>query len=413
MQHTFLTNSLSRLSVGMLTALAFFTPGAMATNAGTDLNLDHHIVAAGMAGAAYTRPQEVSAAVAGNPATLRQFDQGQYNFGASLLPIKELKNVQTTRIDTLNTTFTNESVSSAENYIVPTFGMVLSDSKDWTWAAGLEVDAGIGADFRDDPIYLLGGAGTALGLGSPVSLPLVVELISLNANLAAAYQATPELSLGASLTVGFGFAQLGTVGPTQGLSALDKAAGGLGLSDFGGTTSSVHDIAFAASLGAVWQVNPQWTLSATWKSELGYEFDDILRSNTYGLQSLPIEQPSEWIAGSAFEEGDLLVELDVVFKDWESADTYQDLYENQALYNLGMQISDLGIKGLDWRIGYSYATQPLRDTPNNTLASLREAGSIPLGSRAQQVGLNGLAVDVMKIVQMTLTLSDPHFLISL
>jgi len=381
---------------------SFAVRTANATNAGTDLNLDHHIVAAGMAGAAHTMPQEASAAIFGNPATLTWFRQGEMNIGASFLPIKEMKNVQTTDIQTLNAQFTNDSISAAENYIVPTVGFVLAKSDVWTWAAGLEVDAGIGTDYRDDPITLLGGAGEALGLGSVVSLPLITELISINANVAVAVDVNEQLSLGASVTTGLGFAQLGTSGNTEGLSALNAAAGGLGLSDFGGTSSSVHDIGFAFSLGAVWKADDNWAVSAAWKSELGYEFENIVSSNSVGFQTLSLEQPSEWITGVAYDKGDTLIEIDVIYKQWEKAATYKDVYKDQTLINLGLQLSDVMGSQVDWRVGYSYASKILRDVPNNGLDNLTGVGSIPLGDTANSVGLGGLAGDVVKVVQMSL-----------
>lgn len=389
--------------------LFLFTPAVLAASAGTDVNLRHHIVSAGMAGAAYTRPQEPSAAIAGNPATLRQFNKVQYNFGASIFPINELKNTQQTEITTLDTTFVNESVSAAGDYVLPTFGGIVAATERWTWGVGLEVDAGIGADFRNNPITLLGGAGPALGLGSTVSLPLTVELVSLNANVGAAYQLTPDLSVGASLTVGFGLMQLGTVGNTTGLTALNAAILGatgadFGLADFGGTTADVHDTAIAGSIGLVWDASDTVSLSATYKSKLNYGFEDVITSEFAGFENLNVDQPSEWIAGIAFTDvlvKGSLIEFDVIYKDWEDSDTYQDLYENQMLWSLGVQFTDVGIKGLDLRFGYSYMDNPLLDVPNNTINGLSGAGTIPLGQTAEAAGLNGLAIDVVRIVQMT------------
>ena len=181
------------LALGVVTGMAMLvaSTGAQAISTGTDLNLSAHAAAGGMAGAAYTRPQEVSAAVAGNPATLTQFPGVNFNFGAALISITD---VQTDTDTTLNVgagsfDFHNESHSDADNYIVPTLGLSLQVSPKLFIGVGLEADAGLGSDFRDDPLELYAGAvegaNTAFGplvglelLDGPVAAPLLVEVIS-------------------------------------------------------------------------------------------------------------------------------------------------------------------------------------------------------------------------------------------
>ncbi len=399
-------------------ALTSVATSVLANNTGTDFNLSMHTIAGGMGGAAYTKPQEASAAVFGNPATLAQFQGNQYNFGASLLKIKEFKNTQTTTLagmgpDGSDATFSNSSVSSADNYVIPTFGSINQINDDFYFGYGLEVDAGIGADFRNDPITLLGGAGEAL-VGKTIALPLTVELISINANFAGAYQVTPELSLGASFTVGFGLAQLGTVGDSTGYDELGNTLeAGLALpfaplNDFGGTTSSVHDTAFAYSLGATYLLPSGLGFSAAIKSPLAYKFEDIIYADTAisagAFQDMEIEQPLEAIVGIAFDNviaDGVLIEADAIWKNWSNANSYEDVYDDQLLLTFGVQFSDV-LPGLDLRLGYSHAENPLLDTPNNTISGLQGAGSLPLGETAATMGLSPLATDIMKIVQMTL-----------
>jgi len=391
----------------VVSSISFHT---LANNTGTDLNLSMHTIAGGMGGAAYTKPQEASSAVFGNPASLSQFEGSNYDFGASLLKIKELKNVQSTTLtgmgaDGGDLNFSNSSISSADNYILPTMASALQISDELFIGFGLEVDAGIGADFRDDPITVLGGAGEVL-VNSRVTLPLNIELISLNVNIAAAYQVTSELSLGASFTAGFGLAQFGTTGDTDGFDELGGALGGA-LYDFGGTTSSVHDTAFAASLGAIYETPSGIVFSAALKSSLKYNFENILYANTLnfqGQQNMSVEQPLEAIVGIAFDNyfsDDLLIEADVIWKNWSSSDSYKDLYDDQYLYTLGAQFSNV-LPNLDLRLGYSYAENPLLEQAGSEIYNLQGAGSLPLGDGAAQLGLTPLAQDIVKIVQMSL-----------
>jgi len=384
--------------------------GAQATNSGTDLNLSTKARAGGMAGAAYTMPQEASAAVFGNPATLTQFKGINFNFGASMIGLMGAENQQQTIVDDgpAAGTYTNKSGSDANNYVIPDIGITMQVSPNLVLGTGLEVDSGLGADYRDDPLSLLGGV-------AGVEIPLLVEVISFSANLAAAYQVTDQLSVGASATIGFGLAQLGTAGPTAGLNGLNTGLNGLltatghpnALTDFGGTTSSVHDIGFGASLGATYLLQEGVMLSATVKSPLSYNYKNIIFSDQNavpgvhghdGYQDLTIQNPTEVILGVAFDNvimPGLLVEADAVWKNWSDAQTFQDVFEDQWLLNIGAQY-----KTGDWtyRTGYSYAQDILSDKPNNTLGGLDGLGTIPLGGTP----LAALSVDVIELVQMSL-----------
>ncbi|ORU94489.1 MAG: hypothetical protein A6F70_08940 [Cycloclasticus sp. symbiont of Bathymodiolus heckerae] len=406
------------LALGVAAGMAMLvaSTGAMAISAGTDLNLSGKARAGGMAGAAYTMPQEASAAVFGNPATLSQFKGINMNFGASWLSLSGVENVQTDSLGGSNT-----STSDADNYIIPDFGLTIQVSPNLVIGTGLEVDAGLGADYRDDPINLLPGAGD-------FTLPLLVEVISFNANLAAAYQATDQLSLGASVTVGFGLAQLGTAGATQGLTALNGLVntGGNGagagiavgpdiLADFGGTTSSVHDIGFGASLGAVYEVQEGVLVSATVKSPVEYNFKNIIHADPTaiaaaggsiaadGYQDLTLQQPAEVILGIALNDvimPGLLIEADAIWKNWSDAHAYEDAYEDQWLLAIGAQYE---AGDFTYRVGYSYAEDILSDAPNGTLSGLDGLGSVPLYDDPGANGaLGALSVDVITIVQNSL-----------
>jgi len=400
------------LALGVAAGMAMLaaSTGAQATNSGTDLNLSAKARSGGMAGAAYTMPQEASAAVFGNPATLTQFKGINFNFGASMITLLDAQNQQQTTVadGPAAGTYINKSNSDANNYVIPDLGISMQVSPNLVIGTGLEVDSGLGADYRDDPLSLLGGvAGTGI--------PLLVEVISFSANLAAAYQVTEQLSVGASATIGFGLAQLGTAGNTSGLDGLNAGLGATlaatghpnALTDFGGTTSSVHDIGFGATLGATYLVQEGIMLSATVKSPLSYNYKNIIFSDQAavpgvhghdGYQDLTLQNPTEVIFGVAFDNvimPGLLVEADAIWKNWSDAQTFQDAFEDQWLLTIGAQY-----KTGDWtyRAGYSYAQDILSDKPNNTLGGLDGLGTVPLGDTP----LAGLSVDVIELVQMSL-----------
>lgn len=374
------------------TVLAMASTGVFALNTGTDLNLSAKPASGGMAGASYTKPQEPSAAVFGNPAALTQFGGTRFGVGAVYLSPK-------IEVEQSGAAGTRTSSSGAVDYVGPDLAVTGDLGGGWFIGGGLEVDAGAGVDFRNDPITVPSVSTDP----SVTGLPLIVELLSFNVNLAAAKQLTPQTSMGAALTIGFGLAQLGTVGPSGsfgGHPAIGPAGCNPAVSGscgFDGTSASVHDFSAGASVGITHQLTPTLMLSAAIKSPVEYGFKNILYTSvgTPGFQQLKVEQPLELVAGAAFDvTPNWLVEADLVWKNWSQATTYEDVFEDQFLLLLGTQF-----KTGPWslRAGYSYAEDIMRDTPNNTLGGVRGLGPVPLGAASGPLG-----VEVVKIVQTTL-----------
>ncbi len=386
-------------------AMAMVSGGAQAQFNGIDVNLSVNPAAGGMGGAAYTKPEEVSAAVFGNPATLTQFKGFNMNFGAAFARV-HASNEQTFAGPT--GTFTNKSISDADNYLAPNFGVSLEIAPGMVFAIGFEADSAIGADYRDDPLMLVGGAAPSLGFTTPITLPLIVELLSFNANLGLGYEVTDKLSVGVSGTVAFGMVQLGTTGPTTGITEFGVATGNPGLTDFGGTTSSVHDIGFGASIGATYALSDKIMFSGTVKTPTEYNFRKAIHSTVpaaFGKdawQSLRVETPLEVIAGVALEDlfiPNLLVEADVSWKNWESAATLEDVWEDQFMVALGGRYTmDKWI----FRAGYQWSEPLSKKSHGNTLNGLCGLGSIPLGACADAAGFGAVANDVISIVQTSL-----------
>lgn len=380
-------NMLRSAAAPSLAALAAVcAPTALALNTGTDMNLSYKPIAGGMAGAAYTRVQEPSAAVFGNPATLTQLKGYRFELGASFMQ-PEVTNKQ------FSQGYVNRSDSVARNYILPDFAFTAEVAPGYVVGAGVTVNAGLGADYRKHPVNA--GAGLGLGgagVGGAATLPLNDELISFGANLAGAAEITDEFSLGAALTLGFGLAQLGTTGNTTGLQGLTG--------NFGGTTSSVHDISISGSFGATYRPIEDLTLSTSVKAPLEYHFSRILATTVNGYeqyQNVNIEQPLEvqfGLAGNPTKE--LLLEADAVWKNWSGSSLYQDVFQDQFLAVLGGQYSYD-----DWafRLGYSYATPLLRDNPAGTIGGFQGIGTLPFNTAVPGV-LN--YNDLVKVVQTTL-----------
>jgi long-chain fatty acid transport protein len=381
------------------TVLMMASTGAFAILTGTDTNLSLKPASGGMAGASYTKPQEPSAAVFGNPATLTQFSGTRFGIGAVYLaPKVEITQSGASALDGGPTT--HSSSSHAVDYVAPDVAVTNELGDGWYVGTGIGVNAGAGVDYRTDPITVPSASTNPAITG----LPLAVEFLSFNVNFAGAKQLTPQTSVGAALTIGFGLAQLGTVGPSGSFGGLLGPAGcdpaTPGSCGFGGTTGSVHDFSAGASLGVTHQLTPTLMLSAAIKSPLLYGFQNAVYTNAAtapqpGFQKLELEQPLELVAGAAFDIApNWLVEADVAWKNWAQAKAYQDVYKDQFLLMLGTQY-----KTGPWslRAGYSYAEDIMLETPNNTLSGLRGLGPVPLGA-----GTGTIGSDVVKLVQVTI-----------
>ncbi|MDD5036302.1 MAG: outer membrane protein transport protein [Methylococcaceae bacterium] len=380
------SNRLSRPAQrAWLLALASTLPAAaFGLNAGTDLNLSLKPIAGGMAGAAHVRPQEVSAALFGNPATLTQFKGLNFGFGAALLePIVD--NYQS------HGGFSHHSSSRAQDYIAPDFALSGEVLPGVVLGGGLAVDSGLGADYRSQPISAGSGLG-GKGPGGAATLPLLVELLSFSANLGGAVEITPDLSLGAALSLGFGLGQLGTGGNSSGLAGLTG--------NFGGTTSSVHDYSLRGSLGATYRIAPGVTLGASFKTPLEYHYRKVLSTTINGSeyeQSTRLAQPLEVVWGLATEiSPDLLLEVDALWKNWSGSSLYRDVYDDQFQALLGAQYR---LQDWQFRAGYGYASEILRKHPNGTVGDFKGLGTLPLDTAVPGV-LN--QNDLVKVVQTTL-----------
>lgn len=321
---------------------------------GANLAISMKPASGGMSGAAYTLPQEVSAAVFGNPATLTQFSGTQFGLSAALLKI-DLENTQT------GAGGTNVSESAADNYVAPDFAFSHKTEQGWVIGAGVQVGAGLGADFRDDPIRIGALPGT--------ELPFISELLSFNANLSVAKQITPKTSIGVAATAGFGLLQMGTAG---------QSGSGIPTGQFGGTSSSVHDTGLGFSLGITRQISESLMISALYKSKLKYTFEDVTFTSVApeGFQTLTMEQPAEYVLGAAIALSPAWVlEIDLMRNLWGDASTYEDIYKDQAILMVGTQYT-LG----NWRFraGYSHQSDQFREEPNNTIGALNGIGTIPL-----------------------------------
>ncbi len=159
---------------------------------------------------------------------------------------------------------------------------------------------------------------------------------------------TDELSLGATITLGTGFSQLGLVQ----------------------SSAMVHDYALRGTVGAAYDLNPCNTLGVYYQSKLGFGFPNAFRLPSGEYLDIDIDQPQTigfGLANRRFLDGNLLLAADVYYKLWENADLWQDVMENQWALAVGSQLTRGRTK---YRLGYSYNSNPMDHNVGDGLSHL-------------------------------------------
>ncbi|AYH41916.1 outer membrane protein transport protein [Azoarcus sp. DN11] len=324
---------------------------AFAGNFGSDLNLTLTPATGGMAGAGYVRPQDPVASVFGNPATLTQGENStRFTFGAALLDVSAHAGHDGT---ITGTPF--DANSDARNYLLPTIAVHHRLSDQLVLGGGLQVVSGLGSDFR---------AATAL---APQ-----VELVVFGANAAAAYQVTPNLSVGTSVTVAFGLLEVGLLR----------------------NTALTHSFGVRGSVGATYNLGPV-ILGASYTSPLVLNFDRVTETAPGVFTDLRVEQPQDVVIGIATTPAlhpDWVIEADLIWKNWASAETYKDLWRNQTIVALGTQHTSGAWKT---RLGFSYSTDLQKKDVGSSIGNL---SSLAVGGATVPI-----SPPLVQFVQATLT----------
>jgi long-chain fatty acid transport protein len=190
-----------------------------------------------------------------------------------------------------------------------------------TMGFGLATGAGLATDFRNEPAS--GGVSS--------------EFLLLQSNMGAAIALTKQLSLGATVSLGYGVFDGGFVE----------------------NTSASADYGLRATFGANYDLGCQSSVGVYYQTEQGFTYDDnIFIAGRF--RDLEVEQPSNigvGLANSSLMNGQLLLAVDILFKQWGDADFWGALFEDQWVYQFGAQYSSGPYR---LRVGYAYNTNPVR-----------------------------------------------------
>ncbi|MCC6124202.1 MAG: hypothetical protein IT426_04525 [Pirellulales bacterium] len=327
--------NLSLLSITF--AFTICTSSLWGQGYGTDTQNVLAPAAGGMAGVSIARPQDVPSAIFGNPASLAQFQGTQFCLGGGW--VEGYPTVSNN--GSLNQQNPGEpfSVTSrTQGFAVPTIGVtqdLRSRGIPGTLGMGLSGLSGLGAEYRgrvpeNNALNNVSGEYMVLGI-----------------NAGAGVELTDRLSVGAAVTLGTGFEQVGFVGPIV-------------------SSGMVHDYALRGSVGANYLLNDVNTVGFYYQSKMSFNYPNAVRVGGI-YNDVRIDQPDTfgfgW-ANNSLMNGDLLLAADVYYKLWEDAALYRDVFVNQWALAVGAQLTRGQYK---YRLGYSYNNNPLN---HNVGASL-------------------------------------------
>ncbi len=332
---------------------------------GTNLQNLMTPAAGGMAGVSIAQPQDVPAAIFGNPASLTQFKGTQFTLGGAWLEgYPTISNDGSANLANPGTPFS--VTSRTPGFEAPAMGVTQNFEclgRPVTFGMGLSSVSGAGAEYRGRiPGTLLNNYSEqylVLGLTSGIGVDL-----------------TDRLSVGASATLGTAFEQFGLLGNSFVNNAMANA------------------YALRGTVGADYALNDCNMLGVFWQTPMSFQFSDAVGISPAGpagtpttYQDLNITQPNTFgmgVANHALMGGNLLISADVYYIPWDTAALWQDLFVNQWAFGVGTQYSSGSYK---FRLGYSYNTNPINHNVGSTLdgfpigqanLQLLQAAAVPL-----------------------------------
>ncbi len=316
-------------------AVTLHTHRALGQGYGSDTQNVLTPAAGGMAGVSLAMPQDVPAAIFGNPATLTQFHGTQFTMGGAwvegyptITSSNPLPNQPSFSVTSRTEGFANTDIGVIQDLRGRGLPAVIG--------VGLAGLSGLGDEYR--------GLAPTNSFLNDVSN----EYMVLGINTAVGVQLTDQLSVGAALTLGTGFEQLGFIGPLS-------------------SNAMVHDYALRGTCGVTYDLNGCNTIGVYYQSKMDFQFPNAISFNSGPYRDLRVDQPQTigiGVANHSLMDGDLLLAADVYYKLWDDAALWQDVFVNQWAFAVGAQLTCGQCK---YRLGYSYNSSPINHSVGGNL----------------------------------------------
>ena len=243
---------------------------------GSDLQNVMAPASGGMAGVSTARPQDVPSAIFGNPATLAQLEGTQFTMGGGWVEGYPTVTNTDPRFGGPFGNVTDRGAAATEIGVTQDLRPL---GLAGTLGIGLAGISGGGAEYRGE------APGTILNNESG-------EYLVLGINLGAGFQVTDRLSVGATITLGTGFEQLGFVGPVL-------------------NSAMVNAYALRGTVGVNYDLNDCTTVGFYYQSKMSFTFEDAVSVTGFpNYRNVNIAQPTTFgwgIANRSLMDGNLLL----------------------------------------------------------------------------------------------------------
>ena len=322
---------------------------ADAQSYGVELHNSLMPASGGMAGTSIARPQDLQSAIFANPATLTQFDGTQFSFsGAWLEPTYNVSHASPPLPIPGVGTFSAKS--NAQGVAAGNIG-VIQDMR----PMGLPVVAGVG---------LFAGGGAGLNFRHvPASNGTTALFQALEITSAVGVDITDRLSAGANLMLGS--------------ATLDGP--------FIGLTGAAYDYALRGAVGLGYEVTPCMSIGVYYQTRQSFTFEDAVQLQLTSapisfdtVQDINLDLPNNiglGIAHQGMMDGRLLLAADVVYKQWNNADFFSAIYDDQWIAKFGAQYQCSDRVAL--RLGYAFAENAMDSNPGSSAGGVSPIGGQP------------------------------------
>lgn len=341
----------SKLSLAAAASFSAMTLSSAATASprGSEFDTSLTPAAGGMAGVSIARPQDPVAMLFSNPASLSQLEgSNAFTIGASFVwPDLNASGPATDLFggppNMAPLTGDFEGSSRLVEVAAPHAAFLQRINEKLVVGVGLTAVSGLGGDYRNVE-----------------NIPnLVSDLKIFGTNMSFAYEITDNLSFGGTATLGIGALQVS-------------------LSE---TTSSVNNFGIGGSLGLTYDADVL-VIGAAYKFPLNIEYEQVIQTGPDVFSDLELEQPDEIQFGIATGEGlfeDTVIAVDLRYKRWSDAQTYQDLWDDQFHVAFGIQHElDTPLGPVALRGGYSWSSSIVLDEPRTSFGTVTEVNN-PFG----------------------------------
>jgi long-chain fatty acid transport protein len=316
---------------------------AFAQGFGVELHNNLTPAAGGMGGTSIAEPQDLLAAINGNPANVTQFQGTQFTFsGAWVEPTINLAHTGDGDLPGI-TPFAGKSQTPGS--ALGNIGITQDFNafgRSVTAGVGLVASSGLGVDYTEQP--------------NSNNSAITLQILAIQPTLG--IQVTDRLSIGANLAVGIGL--------FDGL--------------FTGQSKATPDYSGRGTIGINYAVTPKTKFGFYYRTKSKFVFDNAIVLQPFaGLPGNPVDIEADLppdigfgISNSSLASGRLLVAADLLVKFWQEAALFDAVYTDQLAVQLGAQYTGDRAK---LRMGYTWVDSAMVDVPGNVIGGVTPPGA--------------------------------------